>query len=68
VEPVMDNILTEYVNHLYITTAHKEDYINPAANGMLSWSIISSYASDSDMGVKTGNIDNMNYLPRDVPE
>jgi hypothetical protein len=48
VEPTTDNILTKYVNHLYRTTAHKEDYINPTADGMLSWRSISSCDSDSD--------------------
>jgi hypothetical protein len=31
---------------------HKEDYINPTANGMLSWRSIISCASDSDTGVE----------------
>ena len=51
-EPVKDNILIEYVNHLYKTTMHKEDYINPIPYGMISWRSIISYASDSDMWLK----------------
>jgi hypothetical protein len=52
VEPVTDNILTEDVNQLYRTTMREEDYINPTADGMLSWRSISSCASDSDTGLE----------------
>jgi hypothetical protein len=52
VEPAMDNILTENVNHLYRTTVREEDYINPTAYGMLSWRSISSCASDSNTGME----------------
>ena len=48
-----NNILTEDVNHLYRTNAREEDYINPTADGMLSWGSISSYSSDSDIGLET---------------
>jgi len=50
VQPATDNILTEDVNQLYRTTMHKEDYINPTANGMLSWRSISSCSSYSNTG------------------
>jgi hypothetical protein len=52
VEPATDNILTEDVNQLYRTTTREEDYINPTADGMLSWRSISSCASDSDTGLE----------------
>jgi hypothetical protein len=52
VEPMTDNILTEYVNNLYITISHEEYYINPTADGMLSWRSISSCASESDTGLE----------------
>jgi hypothetical protein len=52
VEPTMDNILTEDVNQLYRTTMREEYYINPTADGMLSWRSISSCASDSDIGLE----------------
>jgi hypothetical protein len=45
VEPVTDNILTEYVNQLYRTTMCEDDYINPNVDGMLIWRSISSSAS-----------------------
>jgi hypothetical protein len=48
----MENILTKDVNQLYKTTMHEEDYINPTADGMLSWRSISSCASDSDKGLE----------------
>jgi hypothetical protein len=51
VEPT-DNILTEDINQLYRTTTHEEYYINPTADGMLSWRSISSCASDSDTGLE----------------
>jgi hypothetical protein len=41
VEPATDNILTQDVNQLYRTTACKDDYINPTANGMINWRSIS---------------------------
>jgi hypothetical protein len=48
VEPVTDNILIEDVNQIYRTTMCEEDYINPTADGMLSWRSISSCALDFD--------------------
>jgi hypothetical protein len=47
VEPTY-NILIEDINQLYRTTTCKEDYINPTADGMLSWRSINSCDSDSD--------------------
>jgi hypothetical protein len=49
VEPAIDDVLTEDVNQLYRTTTREEDYINPIADGMLSWSNISSCDSNSDI-------------------
>jgi hypothetical protein len=40
------------MNQLYRTTAHKEDYINPTADGMLSWRSISSFSSKYDIGLE----------------
>jgi hypothetical protein len=37
---------------LYRTTAHKEDYVNPTAYGVLSWCNITSCATDSDTGLE----------------
>jgi hypothetical protein len=51
VEPTTDNILTEDVNQLYMTTTCKEDYINPTVDGMLSWRSISSCDLESDTGL-----------------
>jgi hypothetical protein len=52
VEPVTENMLTEDVNQLYRTTAHEEDYINPTADGILSWRSYSSCASYSNVGLE----------------
>jgi hypothetical protein len=38
----------EEIIQLYRTTAHDEDYVNPTADGILSWRIITSCAIDSD--------------------
>jgi hypothetical protein len=52
VEPTMDNILTEDVNQLYMTTPREEDYINPTTDVMLSWRIIGFCALKSDTGLE----------------
>jgi hypothetical protein len=38
----------EEINHLYRTTACTKYYVNPTADGVLSWRSITSCASDSD--------------------
>jgi hypothetical protein len=52
VEPTTNNILIEDVNWLYRNITRKEDYINPIADGMLSWRSISSCASEYDTGLE----------------
>jgi hypothetical protein len=52
VEPAMDNIITEYMNQLYRTTACEYDYIKPNADGMLNWRSIIYCASDSNIGLE----------------
>jgi hypothetical protein len=52
VEPVPDSVLEDDVNQLYRTTAREEDYVNPTADGVLSWRSINSDMSDSDTGVE----------------
>jgi hypothetical protein len=42
----------EEINQLYRTTARKEYYVNPTADGVLKWRIITSCASDSDAGLE----------------
>jgi hypothetical protein len=42
----------EEIIQLYRTTAHDEDYVNPTADGILSWQRITSCAIDSDMGLE----------------
>ena len=42
----------EEINLLYWTTVRTEDYINPTADGVLSWRSITSCAFDSDMGLE----------------
>jgi hypothetical protein len=48
VEPVTNNILTEDVNNIYITTTCEYDYINPTTDGMLNWRSISYFTSKFD--------------------
>jgi hypothetical protein len=48
VEPMTNNVITEDVNQLYITTMHEENYINPTKYGMLSWRSISFFSLDFD--------------------
>ena len=38
----------EEINQFYKTTMHKKDYVNPTANGVLSWRSITSCAPDLD--------------------
>jgi hypothetical protein len=42
----------EEINQLYRTTAREEDYVNPTADGVLSWRSITLCASDSDTGLE----------------
>jgi hypothetical protein len=42
----------EEIGQLYRTTVHEEDYINPTADGVLSWCNITSCATDSDTGLE----------------
>ena len=46
VEPTCIDL--EEINQLYKTTTRDEDYINPTADGVLSWRSITSCAIDSD--------------------
>jgi len=48
VEPVTYTFIIEEINKLYRTIVCEEDYINPTADGMLSWRSISSYALNFD--------------------
>jgi hypothetical protein len=41
----------EEIGQLYKTTVRDEDYINPTANGVLSWRSITSCAIDSDINL-----------------
>jgi hypothetical protein len=42
----------EEIGQLYRTTTHDEDYINPNADGILSWQSINSCATDSDTSLE----------------
>jgi hypothetical protein len=42
----------EEIGQLYRTTTCDEDYINPTADGVLSWQSITSSATDSDTGLE----------------
>jgi hypothetical protein len=42
----------EEINQLYITTVREEYYVNPTADGVLSWRSITSCASDLDTGLE----------------
>ena len=47
VEPVHSEGKENYLDHLYNIMSLKEDYINPTADGNLSWRSVSSCMSDS---------------------
>jgi hypothetical protein len=40
------------INKLYRTTVYEAYYINPTADGVLSWRSITSCSSDSDIGLE----------------
>jgi hypothetical protein len=42
----------EEINQSYRTTAHEKDYVNPTADGVLSWRSITSCDSDTDTGLE----------------
>jgi hypothetical protein len=42
----------EEIVELYITTTRDEDYVNPTADGVLSWWSITSCATDSNTGLE----------------
>jgi hypothetical protein len=42
----------EEINQLYRKTTRQEDYVNPTANGVLSWRSITSCASNSDTSLE----------------
>jgi len=44
VEPIKE----KYIDNLYNMTAWMDDYVNSTTDGLLSWRIISSCASDSE--------------------
>jgi hypothetical protein len=50
VEPTFLDL--EEIGQLYRTTARDEDYVNPTADGVLSWQRITSCAIDSDTGLE----------------
>ena len=47
VEPVNNEGQGDYLDHIYNVTSLKDDYINPIADGNLSWRSTSSGTSDS---------------------
>jgi hypothetical protein len=50
VEPTFLDL--EEINQLYKTTVQEEYYVNPTADGVLSWRSITSCASNSDTGLE----------------
>jgi hypothetical protein len=42
----------EEISQLYRTTTRNEDYVNPTADGILSWWSITSCAKDSNIGLE----------------
>jgi hypothetical protein len=49
---MLESVLEYDVNRLYRTTTQEEDYVNPTADGILSWRRINSDMSDSYIGVE----------------
>ena len=47
VEPVYNEGRGDYLDQIYNVTVMQEDYINPTANGNLSWKSVDSYTYDS---------------------
>jgi hypothetical protein len=43
----------EEIIHLYITTARDEDYVNPTADGIISWRRITLCVSELDTGLES---------------
>jgi hypothetical protein len=51
VEPVKEEYGNQQLENIYKMTSRQDDYINPTAEGNLSWRSISSCASDSEEGL-----------------
>lgn len=51
-ETVREGMVVECLDNIYKVTAQTEDYINPIADGNLSWHSIISCSSDSDEGLE----------------
>ena len=51
IEPIRVEEEARDIDDFYKVTSTQDDYINPTANGMLSWRYASSYTSDSDEGL-----------------
>ena len=47
IEPVFNEGQADHLDNIYNVTTLKEDYINPTADGNLSWRCASSCTSDS---------------------
>ena len=52
IEPIRAEDEVRNVESLYQMTANQSDYINPTAEGNISWRCDSSCASDLDVGLK----------------
>ena len=52
IEPIRAEDEARNMESLYQMTANQSDYINPTAEGNISWRCDSSYASDSDVGLE----------------
>jgi hypothetical protein len=46
-EPVNENTQRSIIENIYQITWHGEDYINPIADGEMSWRSVQSYDIDS---------------------
>ena len=52
IEPIRIEEEVRYIDDVYKVTTMQDDYINPIANGTLSWHYASSYTSDSEEGLE----------------
>ena len=52
IEPIRAKEEAHNMDSLYQMTANQSDYINPTAEGNISWQCDSSCASDSDIGLE----------------
>jgi hypothetical protein len=54
-DPVDEDVQSSDIENIYKVTGHWEGYINPIANGELSWRSVKSYEMDSKYAIDIWN-------------